>query len=78
MYCISLTLSVTTVKFRITLKVRNVIHIVHVSQVCTLLLERLSTNSPISTAQLAHTKCHCNPFTSWMEYSKLEEHLWWI
>ena len=37
------------------LKVRNVIHIVHVSQVRTLLIERLD-NSPISTAKLAHMK----------------------
>ena len=54
------------------LKVRNVIHIVHVSQVCTLLNERLA-DSPI-TAQLAHMKV-TNPFTFWMEYSELEEHL---
>ena len=52
---LTLSLSVTRVKFRIGLEVRNVIHIVHVSQVCTLLNERLA-NSPISTAQLAHTK----------------------
>ena len=51
---IVLTLSVTRVKFRIALEMRNVIHIVHVSQVHTLLNERLA-NSPI-TAQLAHMK----------------------
>ena len=34
-YCIVLTLSVTRVKFGIALKVRNVIHIVHVSLVRT-------------------------------------------
>ena len=56
-YCINF--NVTRVKFRITLKVRNVIHTVHVSQVHTLLIERLSTNSPkFFTAQLAHMKCH--------------------
>ena len=37
------------------LKVRNVPHIVHVSQVCTLLIKGLA-NSPISTAKLAHAK----------------------
>ena len=72
MYCIVLALNVTRVKFRIALKVRNIIHNVHVSQVRTLLIERLA-NCPI-TAQLAHMKVS-NPFTFWMEYSELEEHL---